>query len=97
MKKVVVLLLILVISFAMVGCYTINHQVGNGAQTGQKMEKKQWFVLWGLVPINEVNTLEMAAGATDYTIKTQQSFVDVVIGCFTGMVTVYPRTVTVTK
>jgi len=39
----------------------------------------------------------MSGGATDYTIKTEFSVVDVVIGLFTGYVTVYPRTVTVTK
>jgi hypothetical protein len=97
MKKLVAILLIACLCFMFVGCYTIEHQVGKGAQSVQKVEKKQWFVLWGLVPINKVDTQAMAAGATDYTIKTQQSFVDVVIGIFTGYVTVYPRTVTVTK
>jgi len=39
----------------------------------------------------------MAAGTTDYTIKTEQSALDVVINIFTSWVTVYSRTVTVTK
>ena len=97
MKKVIAAILLVVFCFVMVGCFTIQHQVGKGAQTGVSVEKKQWFFLWGLVPLNNVNTNQMAGGATDYTIKTEQNVVDVVIGLFTGYVTVYPRTVTVTK
>ena len=97
MKRVIAILLIAVMCFSVVGCYTMKHQVGNGAQTGVSMEKKQWYILWGLVPLNNVDSKAMAAGATDYTIKTEQNFVDVVIGLVTGMATIYPRTVTVTK
>jgi hypothetical protein len=97
MKKVLAAILLVVFCFVLVGCFTIQHQVGNGAQTGVSVEKKQWFILWGLVPLNNVKTNQMAGGATDYTIKTEQNVVDVVIGLFTGYVTVYPRTVTVTK
>jgi hypothetical protein len=39
----------------------------------------------------------MAAGASDYKIETKQSFVDIVLGMFTSIVTVYSRTVTVTR
>ncbi len=97
MKKFAVVVLILVFCFSLLGCYTIQHQVGSGASSGVKMEKKQWFILFGLIPLNEVDTKAMAAGTENYTIQTQQSFVDVVIGVFTGYVTIYPRTVTVTK
>ncbi len=79
------------------GCFTINHKVGKGAQGSTKVEQRQWYVLWGLVPISEIDSQAMAGGATDYTIQTQFSVVDVIIGIFTGLVTVQPRTVTVTK
>jgi hypothetical protein len=97
MKKIVGLIVLLAFCLLLVGCFTIQHQIGKGAQSGVSVEKKQWFILWGLVPLNTVNTSEMAAGATDYTIKTEFTVVDVVIGIFTTYVTVYPRTVTVTK
>jgi hypothetical protein len=97
MKKVMTAVLLVAFCLVLVGCYTIEHQVGKGAQTGVSVEKKQWFILWGLVPLNNVDTHALSGGATDYSIKTQQSFVDVVIGIFTGYVTIYPRTVTVTK
>ena len=61
------------------------------------MEKRQWYVLWGLVPIGEVDSATLAGGATDYTIKTEQNVLDVLINFVTSMATVYSRTVSVTK
>ena len=68
-----------------------------GAQGNQMDEERQWYVLWGLVPINEVDTNEMADGATDYEIKTETSGLDIVINIFTSVISVVSRTVTVTK
>jgi len=39
----------------------------------------------------------MAGKADDYTIETSTQFLDFVIGAFTGIVSVYPRTVKVMK
>lgn len=79
------------------GCATHTHKIGNGPQTGAETTQRQWYVLWGLVPINDVNTETMAGGAADYEIKTQATFVDSIISIFTGLITVYPRSVKVTK
>ncbi len=96
-RKVLAVLLIAAMCFAATGCYTFNHQVGKGPQKGISTEKKQWFILWGLVPLTEVDSQAMAGGAEDYTVQTQQSVVDVVIGLITGWATIYPQTVKVTK
>ena len=97
MKKTAAIVLILLLSFYTTGCYTMNHVVGEGAKGSKVEEARQWYVLWGLVPINQVDSQKMAGGATDYTITTENTFVDIVIGIFTGIVTVYPATVRVTK
>lgn len=81
----------------MSSCYTTQHVVGNGASTGQAVSKKQWYILFGLVPLNEVDSKQMAGGATDYTITTKFKFVDHVIAIFTSIVTVRPMTITVEK
>ena len=94
-KKFIALVVISVFLFS--GCYTMNHKVGQGAQGSTTVEAKQWYVLFGLVPINNVDSKQMASGATDYTVTTQMSFIDVVIGAFTGIVSVQPMTVKVTK
>ena len=96
MKKVAAVFMLAVMMF-MVGCAAHTHVVGNGAQGNEVTQQRQWYVLFGLIPINNVDTEQMAAGTVDYTIKTEQSALDVIINIFTGMVSVYSRTVTVTE
>ena len=79
------------------GCQAHRHVVGNGGGMGDEVEARQWYVLWGLVPINDVDTNEMSEGASSYTIETEITPLDFVINLFTGIVTVYSRSVTVTK
>jgi len=95
-KKCVVLIMAFVFLF-MVGCATHIHEVGSGAGGSNQKAERQWYILWGLVPLNDVDTNAIAAGTADYTVKTQTSFLDVVINIFTGIVTINSRTVTVTK
>lgn len=95
--KVVSSLLILILLAAMAGCTANMHTVGMGPQ-GKGMElQRQWYVLWGLVPINAVDTAQMAGGAANYQIKTEQAPLDILINIFTTYVSVVSRTVTVTK
>lgn len=97
MKKYVALLLIVVLIISFVGCAAHIHKIGVGAKKGIKTEKRQWYALWGLAPLNEIDTRNMAGDAADYEIKTETSPVDIIINFFTGMITVTSRTVTVTK
>jgi len=96
LKKIVTLFSVLGLLFV-VSCSTHIHTIGNGPQEFETLESRQWYILWGLVPLNEVNSAEMSGGAVDYEIKTEQSAVDVIISIFTSIVTVQARTVTVTK
>lgn len=96
MKKKITILL-LVSSLFLVGCYTQTFVVGNGQQTGQSTNQRQWFALWGLIALTQVDIQGMAAGASDYEIQTQMSGIDVIIGMVAGSITVSSRTVTVTK
>lgn len=67
-----------------VACFTQHHIVGKGAKSNRVEKARSWYVLWGLVPINKVDTKEMAKGTKDYEITTQFSFVDCIISIFTG-------------
>ncbi|MBT5533793.1 hypothetical protein HOK31_12085, partial [Candidatus Poribacteria bacterium] len=58
--------------------------------------ERQWYVAFGLAQLNKVDTAAMAAGLEDYEIKTEQTFVDAVLGILTGGI-ITARTVTVTK
>lgn len=96
MKKLTAIGLILILLF-MVACSANIHVIGNGPQTHEVVKARQWYALWGLLPINDVDTNQMAGGATDYQIKTERSATDIILNIFTGYVTIYSRTVTVTK
>jgi hypothetical protein len=96
LRKLSVVVLIVGILFV-IGCATHVHKVGNGAQGNDMMEARQWYVLFGLVPINEVDTNAMAGEATDYEIMTQHTGLDVIINIFTGAISINSRTVIVRK
>ena len=80
-----------------VSCSAHVHTIGDGPQSDEAVSARQWYVLFGLVPLNSVDVGEMSDGASDYEINTRTSFIDAIIGGFTGMVTVSCRSVTVTK
>ncbi len=94
--KLLSIILIFIFMF-LCGCYSITHTVGDGAKNNQTSTERQWYILYGLVPLNEVDSKAMAGSASDYEITTEMTFVDGVIGIFTGIITVQPRTVTVKK
>lgn len=80
-----------------IGCATHVHKVGKGAQGYDVSNARQWYILWGLVPINEVDTDAMAGGASDYEITTSATVIDILIGAVAGSVTVSSRSVSVRK
>ncbi|MAJ50586.1 MAG: hypothetical protein CMB82_03095 [Flammeovirgaceae bacterium] len=98
MKKIISTVSILfIMTFTMSSCWGIKHTVGEGARGSNEVVQRQWYVLFGLVPLNDVNTNSMANGAENYTIEYKQTFVDWIIGGFTGTISIFPRTVKVTK
>ena len=77
-------------------CYTTTSTVGSGAVAG--MEKTQWnhFVVAGLAPINVKDSKELAGSASNYTVKTSQTFICGLISFLTaGIYTPTITTVTV--
>ena len=105
MKKVVVMIMI-VSSLLLIGCATHVHTVGYGPQSGVKATARQYYLLWGLVPINTIDTNEMAGldingkQIENYEIQTQVGPLDVVINSvsfFTIGMILTSRTVTVTN
>ena len=87
-----------------IGCATHVHNIGVGPQIGHKVTARQWYLLYGLVPLNSVDTNEMANSAENYEIQTQTGPIDIVLafglGLFTygiGPVIIQSRTVTVTQ
>ena len=97
MKTIKSFFLTIILVFLLSSCMSLTHVVGTGASSGVTTEKKQWYALWGLVPINEINSKAMADGASNYTINSKLKFIDYVISAFTSAVSVNVQTVTVQK
>lgn len=97
MKRAVSLAAALALVLTLSGCFSLSHQVGRGAQGGSETEKRQWYALWGLVPLGEIDSQRMAGGATDYTVESEQTIVDILLNLITGIVTINSQTVTVLK
>lgn len=96
-KKLVSALAVLALTLSLGSCYALDHRVGSGAQGGVQAHERQWYILFGLVPLNDVDSQELAAGAKDYDVKSEIDVVDVLLNLFTGWLTIYSQTVTVTK
>jgi uncharacterized protein YcfL len=99
MKKAVVMIMI-VSSLFLIGCSTHVHTVGTGPQTGVSNTARQYYLLYGLIPLNSVDTGAMAGGTANYEIQTQVGPMDVVINVASAVAIagiVSSRSVTVTK
>lgn len=97
MKKLTSLVAVLVLAASLASCATHVHKIGNGGSGKTTVEARQWYILMGLIPLNDINSAEMAGSSKDYTITTQATFMDIVIGAFTGIVTINCRTVKIDK
>ena len=89
-----------------ISCATHVHTVGYGPQSGVKATARQYYLLWGLVPLNTVDTNKMAGTdingnqIENYEIQTQVGPLDVVINSvsfFTIGMILTSRTVNVTN
>ena len=96
LTKLVCVLTVFALAFV-VGCQTHRHIVGDGAQEWDSQSERQWYILGGLIPLNDVQTEQMAGDVEDYEIKTETTFVDGLINLLLSVATINVRTVTVTK
>ena len=104
------LIITLIFSILFVGCATHVHHVGAGPQIGHKITARQYYLFGGLVPINSVDTNELAGidingnPIANYEIQTQIGPIDIALSIALAMFTwgigpwiIQSRTVTVTK
>ena len=97
----------MIFSLLFVGCATHVHHVGAGPQIGHKVTARQYYLLWGLVPLNSVDTNELAGTdingnpIENYEIQTQVGPLDIVINAISSIfgyqILLTSRTVTITK
>ena len=98
MKKLCISFSVIILLLS--ACATHTHVIGDGPQTGVTETARQYYVLFGLVPLNKVDTNAMIGGAADYKLETGQQGMDVLISAAAGLIvptTISSRTVKVTK
>lgn len=83
-------------SSMLTSCYTYTTVIGKGAQGTTETKKWNHYVIGGLVPVGVSDAKEMAAGASDYTVTTKQSFVNGLLASLTFGIYA-PTTTIVTK
>lgn len=77
------------------GCVSHRHLVGLGATGSAESSARQYYLFFGLVPLNTIDTQRMAPDLTSYTIDTSFGFVDLLIAPLLLPLTVTTRTVVV--
>jgi len=82
---------------ALPGCFTLTHTVGAGPVGGHTEYGRQWYALWGIAPLGETDSSDLARGAIDYQVTTKFTVADVVISAFTSFVGFYRQTIIVEK
>ncbi len=88
--------IIFAISILFTSCFSYTTVVGDGAQGNEAVSEWNNYVIYGLVPVGVSDAKVMANGAKNYTVKTEQSFVNGLIAAITfGIYS--PTTTTVTK
>lgn len=74
-----------VFSIMLSGCGATMNTVGTGGKgncksAGQYDAKaKQWYLFWGLLPLNHIDSKDLAGGTQNYTVRTTTSFGDALI------------------
>lgn len=95
-RKIVLGAVIFTASMMLTSCYTYTTVVGKGAQGNSETKKWNHYVLFGLAPVGVSDAKAMAGDAADYTVTTQQSFVNGLVSAITfGLYA--PTTTVVTK
>jgi hypothetical protein len=97
LKRILAAWAILALVAVLAGCAVHVHKIGTGPAGTDVAQLRQWYILWGLVPLNVVDTATMAGTIPNYEIRTEYTPLDFVMNLFTGIVTINSRTVTVNK
>lgn len=95
-KQVTKICMLLAFAFVMTSCYTYTYSVGEGAQTGVEVKKKNHYLIYGLANISQSDPIEMAGGAENYDVTITHTFIDGLINSITFGI-YNPTTTKVTK
>ena len=96
-RHVLSILSVLVLVLPAAGCASHVHRIGLGPTGIGSESARQYYFLFGLVRLNNVDVQRMASDLTSYSITTEYGFVDLLLAPLFGVLTITSRTVTVDK
>ena len=85
--------ILMIACLCVIGCASHTHTVGYGPGFDQTVVERQWYLLYGLVPINEIDTKAMAGGKSNYEITTEVTVADFIYQMLMSPATITCRTV----
>ncbi len=97
------LVMVTLLLFSLFACASHTHVVGGGPSSGVTVSARQYYVLYGLIPLGiggGADTNAMAGDAENYAIETKAAGMDYLIQILANIIiptTISSRTVTVTK
>lgn len=74
---------VLSLALLLTSCYTYSYTVGNGSQTGQVVESKNTYLIYGLVDLETSDPVDMADGAANYDVTIEHTFLDGLLAAIT--------------
>lgn len=103
MKYLSLLLLTVLLTVLLYGCFSVRvvaphdqkiELASKADQLGFKEKQRNWYFLWGLVPINENATDKKIKenGLTKVRIETKRTFVDMLISFFLSEISIATTT-----
>ncbi len=78
-------------------CMIHRHTVHSGALGNTEVRKGQWYLFYGLLPLNNVDTRKMAKPHTSYEITTEITFTDILVSAILSPLTIMRTSVIVRK
>ena len=85
---------------SMPACHVHTHHIGGGPTLPDGVGEesvRQFYWLFGLVHLNEVNVQRMAGDLTSYEVRSEASWQDLLLAPILGLFTITSRTVTVKR
>lgn len=86
----------ILMTISLSSCYVMSFDVGKGAKVGVTQSKKNHYLIYGLIPLSTANVKEMSAGASDFSVTIEHSFLDGLLQGLTGGIYT-PTSVTVVR
>jgi hypothetical protein len=94
-RSLSLLALVLAMVLTTPACAVHRHRVGAGPGGHGETSLRQYYWMWGLLPINEADSQRLAGAQSGYEIVTKYSFVDILLAPVLFPFTVTTRTVLV--